>query len=801
MAPRSHRAPSSSKTGISGGPQLTLAHLIVIAENILRIFARPLMLAAVFLAVSWFGFLPTLYPWMHLVALAVFILLFAQALGRARQQWKPVPFSAAKRRVEEASGLLHRPLDVLEDRPIINNEDQLRLWQMHADKARQQVKFLHWPKWKLSFADKDPYAVRYGLLIIVVVSLLFGWGALGGRILASINPALGKLHILSPTLDAWITPPEYTHLPPMMIATPAGMRHDGDTITIPEGSVITAHLAEKDGDTPDLIVNGESVAFSADDEHDFSVEETVHSGDKIAIRRGWQTLGSWRVNVVPDNAPQISLTEPPSATERKTIRLSYTATDDFGVTSVAARVIPRESLPGISNDPILIPLAAPDAKQVTRISFEDLTSHPWAGSPVQIQLIASDAAGHIAQTDPVDFTLPERIFVHPVARALIDERKRLLQTPDDDNARNEVANVMAGVAHQPDNYHGDPVVMMALRSGAVRLVLDRSDNVIEPVVGLLWQSAVRIEDGATGLAEQNLRKAQSDLAEALDRNASEEEIQKLIGQLHQALNQYLSELATHMASRPGPTDDLSQMLGPQTNMLTPKDLDRMLENMRNLSATGSREAARQQLSQLQQLLENMRTERPQFTAEQKEAMRKMLALRELGKQQQQLLDKTFQNAQARNSAANHKLATEQNSLLRQLQGLMHGIGGKPEQSLGHGAQAMGQASNELQQGMGQGAVRNQNDAVTAIQEALQGMAENLRSSMMQLPMPGAGTLGEGQDPFGRSFGARDDGSVKVPDQMEVRRVREILDELQRRSGDMNRPRIEREYIERLLQNF
>jgi hypothetical protein len=62
-------------------------------------------------------------------------------------------------------------------------------------------------------------------------------------------------------------------------------------------------------------------------------------------------------------------------------------------------------------------------------------------------------------------------------------------------------------------------------------------------------------------------------------------------------------------------------------------------------------------------------------------------------------------------------------------------------------------------------------------------------------------MGEGQDPFGRNGFTRDDGGVKVPQQMEMRRVREILNELQRRSGDMNRPKTERDYIDRLLQNF
>ena len=803
MAPRPNRARLNPKTDPLGGPQLTLAKLIIFSEHSLRIFALPLMVAFAFITLAWFGVFASLYPWAHLAALILFTLFFFKALGKAKHFWKAPSVSEAKRRVEEASHLKHRPLDVLEDRPALLGNDQMLLWQAHLEAAKEKTKKLYWPQWKLSFSDKDPYALRYALLIAFVIAAMSGWGVLGGRLIGAINPALGKLQILSPTLDAWITPPEYTHLPPVMIATPAGTRLDRAVIDVPEGSKITAHIAEQGGDVPTISIGEQKADFAVDDHSDYGVEQTISSGDKITIRRGWQQLGSWRIHVIPDQAPKISLIDPPSISERKSVRLSYEASDDYGVSEITAILSLRESLPGISAEPLEIALAKPDAKEVKRVSFEDLTSSPWAGLPVQIQLFATDMAGHKAESSIADFTLPERIFLNPVARALITERKKLLEKPQDDAVRNEAANVMAGIAQQTSSYRGDPIVLMALRSGAVRLILDRSPDVLTPVNSLLWQTAVRIEDGTIGLAEQALRAAQKDLGDALDRNASEQEIQQLIDRLHQALKQYLAELSTRMAARPGPIEDMSQLLGPQTNVLTPKDLDRMLENMRNLSATGAREAARKELSKLQQLLENMRTEHPQFSEAQKEAMRRLVALRELAKKQQLLMDKTFQNTSSNDKSAEHKLSAEQNDLLRQLKDLMGGAKGKEAENLTHGSDAMQAAGGDLDKSQNQGAVRHQNEALQALQAALQSMADDLRSSMLSLPMPGMGAMGEGNDPFGRNIGGlpNDDGSVKVPDQMEVRRVREILDELQRRAGDMNRPKPERDYIERLLQNF
>jgi RNA polymerase-interacting CarD/CdnL/TRCF family regulator len=51
------------------------------------------------------------------------------------------------------------------------------------------------------------------------------------------------------------------------------------------------------------------------------------------------------------------------------------------------------------------------------------------------------------------------------------------------------------------------------------------------------------------------------------------------------------------------------------------------------------------------------------------------------------------------------------------------------------------------------------------------------------------------------MGAIDDESVKIPDEADVQRAREILRELYRRSGDRSRPPIERDYIDRLLRRF
>ena len=173
-------------------------------------------------------------------------------------------------------------------------------------------------------------------------------------------------------------------------------------------------------------------------------------------------------------------------------------------------------------------------------------------------------------------------------------------------------------------------------------------------------------------------------------------------------------------------------------MITSKDLEDMLQNIGNLSASGSRDAARQQLSQLQQMLENMRTEQPQLTEQQKQALRTMIYLRDLTKQQQGLMDKTFQNANSEQKISSQKLADEQKNLHKKLQDILAALKSEAPEDLQRGGQAMNRAGQDLQQGKDQSAVKSQNEAVQALQAALHAMADKMRSGMM---MPSVDNLG------------------------------------------------------------
>lgn len=803
MFVRKNRAVLSSGVEKARIPHLSLSTFIVFLETILQTFARPILIGLFFIGCAWWGVFGILSPWIHLIILAFFVAYFSGFLGRSHSLWRERAGKVslyARRRLEEANHLLHRPLDVIEDHSVNEGALQYALWGSHVERTLRKLQKLKMPFWKLSWDNGASHRVRYIVIVLLVSGMISGWGALGGRVLTAINPALNKWHLAMPALDAWITPPEYTHLAPIMIATPAGLRHDQGVIDVPEGSMISAHLAEKEGQTPELFVNNQAISFSAEDNKDYSVSSPVVDGQTLTIRRGWQTLGTWRINVLADRTPQVAFADKPSVTERKSLRLPIDAQDDYGVTSLSLRVSLRQSVPGLDNSPIEINLGAPDAREVKRISFVDLTSHPWAGLPVELQLVATDFVGHKAVSFGADMVLPEKVFTHPLAAALVEERKKLLQNLEDESVRSEAANIMAGIARQPGNYHNDPLILLALRGGAVRLVLDHESQAVASVADLMWQAAVRIEEGNVGTTEQQLRQVQNDLEDALDSNASEADIQKILSRLHQVLSNYMNELSSHVASDRGASEDMDFLQGLKTNALTPQDMDHMLERMKNLSASGDREAVRQELANMQALLENLRTGPWQLTPSQKEALQNLRRLRAIVEEQRQLADRTFQNIEKGDRHENRNLAKAQHSLMARLKELVTDQSATGRKSLTHGADAMEQAGANLEDDAGRQAVEHQGQALKDIQAAEKSMQQDLQQSLSILEPTGEAVT---KDPLGRDNNGlvRDDGSVQIPDQMQARHVRDILNELQKRAGETNRPKAERDYIDRLLQNF
>jgi uncharacterized protein (TIGR02302 family) len=558
-------------------------------------------------------------------------------------------------------------------------------------------------------------------------------------------------------------------------------------------------------------------------------------------------LGSeqaWTFKVIPDRAPTIALTRDPERQARGALKLDYKVDDDYGVVEGKA-VFALKDTDAAGKHPLYgppeFPLTLPQlrtrsgAAQTTR----DLSDNPWAGAEVTVSLTAKDEAGNVGKSEPRELTLPQRIFVKPLARALIEQRRDLAL---DAGAKPIVLTALDALTLAPEKFTPEAGVYLGLRSIYYDLQGAKTDDQLREVVTRLWDMALQIEDGNVSQAEQALRQAQENLRQALERGASDEEIQKLMQDLRAAMDKFMQALAEEMRKNP---QQLARPLDRNTRTLTQRDLNSMLDRLENLARSGNREAAQQLLNQLQSMLENLQMARPGASPDQgdDEMSQSLDELGDMIRKQQQLRDRTYKQGQDSRrdrqlGGAKPKMGDLQqdqqalkdrmSKLLEQLrkrglgqqqQGQQGQKGQQGQQQgdemgeLGDAGEAMGEAEGQLGEGDADNAVDSQGRALEAMRKGAQGLAQ-------QMQQQGQGQMGQGPngqpgpngrqraksntDPLGRPLRGRgydNDPSVKVPGEIDAQRARRILEELRKRYGESSRPQLELDYIERLLKGF
>ena len=125
--------------------------------------------------------------------------------------------------------------------------------------------------------------------------------------------------------------------------------------------------------------------------------------------------------------------------------------------------------------------------------------------------------------------------------------------------------------------------------------------------------------------------------------------------------------------------------------------------------------------------------------------------------------------------------------------------------------AMGDAGGRLGEGNADGAVDSQGKALEGCARAPRALPRSMQQGDGdgQGDGPGnrAGPAAERRQPerSARPAAARTRirrrSAVKIPGEIDVQRVRRILEELRRRLADPQRPQIELDYIERLLKDY
>jgi uncharacterized protein (TIGR02302 family) len=771
-----------------------------------------------FLILALLNVFPALPAGLHTLALLGFLGALGWSLyWPVRDQTIPGR-AQALRHLETSSGLEHRPITGLDDKVAIKPEPGLAqsLWAAHRKQLFDRIRNLkiRWPD--VNLAIRDPYALRVLVLIVLVAAGLYAGTDAPRRLLAAFDTTRAQTP-WNARGDAWIKPPAYTgeETRTLALGKPEGR---AVSLNVPVNSELIVRIHQgagsaelRTGPYNSAVPDPQAIRFKDVGNGASEARIVLERDISVRLSMSGQAAGFWRIRTVPDAAPEIAFRTPLAVMPSQTLRFHYGLKDEYGVATAAAKVQlqtpPAGAKPDQQEYAFELPLPPKPARLGESTIFKDLTAHRWAGQAVSIVLEAKDGAGQIGRTAPVKIKLPERNFQNPLARSLIEQRKSLVAEP---RSRDDVAKVLDALAVAPEMFTPDLVIYLGLRVAHFRLKYARDGEDLQPAEELLWDLAVRADDGAVADAQAELRRIQEKLAQAISKGASDEEIAQLMQQLRQAMQNYLEAMQAQ-----GMTPQQSQASAGQA--MNGQDLKAMLDKIETLARSGSAEAAQQMLTQLQAIMESLKTARQSGTAQEQSAQSAMNALKQMMKQQSELMDKTFRE-QTQSASGDMRtqqlqraqaLAREQEAMSQALSAMMRQMmesGGNP-QPLQNAQNAMNAAAQSLREGAFGDAQGRQARALEDLRRSGEALMQAMQAMASQKGGMGAGDgmgAGENQDPFGRtgpSFGPQTGGNVKVPSQMDIQRAREILEELQRRAGDRGRPENELEYLERLLRRF
>jgi uncharacterized protein (TIGR02302 family) len=839
---------------------LALTRVGMIAEQVLRRFwplFSVLMLVAAALMLGLHDLMQIELVW-GLAAVSLLAMLVSFVWGIRGFHW-PTRFEALTRLDETLPG---RPIAALLDEQAIGADDDASIvvWRAHLQRMAERANEAKAARPNLRLSSRDPYGLRYSSLVALIVALLFGSILRVGTV-ADLTPGAAALAAGGPSWEGWVEPPRYTGLPTLYLNDISGetlRAPQGSRVTLRfygelGALTLTETVSGRIGELPP----------ATDPVQDFSVNQ--NGDLRIDGTGGQTWIVDMITDVSPQIAVtglveaqaggQMSLPFTASDDYGVVSGTVQIALDLNGINRRHGLLLDPEPRDEISVE-LPMPISG-DRREFTEKLIEDFSEHPWANLPVIFKLEAKDAAGHSTDAEEFAAVLSARRFFDPMANAIIEQRRDLLWTRD--NAP-RVAQILRSVSHRPKDVFRSEIAYLRLRVILRRLeTMTRYD--LKPaqrdeIAQALWDLAVLLEDGDIGDALERLRQAQERLSEAMRNGASDQEIAELMQELRQASDDYMRQLSRQAQENGDVMDD--QNLPPNTMQMTQSDLQKMMDRIQELMEQGRMAEAEQALQELQELMENMRITNAPGQSGQSEGEQAMEGLADTLREQQGLSDQAFrdlqeqfnpgaqagesqgnegqsggqgrgqshegqggrgqgdgeQQGQQQGGTAEGSLADRQQALrdeLNRQQGNLPGAGtpdgDAAREALGRAGDAMEGAEEALRQNDYAGAIDQQSEAMEALRDGMRSLGEAMAQTQQNQQGQGAqeGDMqAQNRDPLGRDRGSQ--GSVGTDENLlqgedVYRRARELLDEIRRRSGEDDRPEIELDYLQRLLDRF
>lgn len=756
---------------------------------------------------------------------------------------RPAP-QDGERRLERDSGLRHRPFAVLQDNPA-GLAGEPGLWVLHRARAEKALAVLRLRAPAPGLPVRDPTALRFLALLLLVAGVFTAGDDALPRLRRAFLPSFGGAAAVPVTLQAWVEPPAYTGMAPIFLP------RDGGAVEVPSGSKLNISLTGGRY-RPHLSGAAASGKFHDLGGQSWQAVGILRQGGLLRVTRWFSQLAQWNIGVLANDPPAVNWAGVPGqAGKSLELALPWHVAQRWGVAALHATMVPagHPDLP-----PIELPIPLPGTpKDATGTMRADLAANPLAGVKMDGTLTARDVSGQTGTSAAAHFVLPAREFHNGLARAIIELRRRLALQ---DERPLEAAADLDALSMSPAGFGGHSGLYLNLVSVAALLRDNASAAGIADAQARLWIVALALDGGLPEPSEAALERAKDALRQALRDRAegrkNDSEVDRQIRKLADALAQRLADIA-QKAVRDGKMPPFD----PHTQHFHMPSLDRLMKEMQEAEKNGDTKTAQQKLAEIENLLNKLQTAKiltPQQAQEAEKQAKK-------GKQQTGAVQDMVQregglmdNAQHRaprpsamapqynpegmepppdpdqleaNEEARGADVKTQRALSRALEavkGAFGASGGKVPAAMNDATKDMEDAAQALTAGQETAARQAEAKAIADLQKGGKSMSQQMAANAQMAIVRGGGQPGEegdemsaepgGQDeggerdPLGRPLHqgtggkAADDGSVKVPDEMEQGlRSRAIQEELRRREADKDRKREELDYIDRLLKPF
>jgi uncharacterized protein (TIGR02302 family) len=807
-------------------------------ENVWAAAAKPLLVLGLVAMALASGGLKELPIYLRLAVLALALVVFGWTLLPIAKLQR-VRHIQALRKLELASDIDHRGISSADDNLASEIMDPRAesLWAEH--KQRQLAKLTTiklvppQSRWRLF----DPYALRVPVILGLVAALALGQGTFKQNFSEALrlSPALPAMPL---NVDAWLKPPAYTGRPPLLLTSSviADKLAGGADIETPEKSVFSLRVSGAEdpkiafltpaGDKPLLDIQIKSEIKNGA----LTAEAMLDRPATIVVTDGTKELARWPIVILSDAPPTVKLTAQPEFDAKGNLTLKWQAQDDYGVRKVTGEVEladEQEGGTGFESNGIFL-FDAPELKFSLRHSNGkdekgssrfDLAKHPWAGFNVNLNMTAIDAADQEGRIAPQIFKMPERVFVKPLPRALIEQRKQLVLFPE---RAGHVASLIDAINLYPKGlFEGNaPSMMMGAISSRLRNASGYGD--IHYAMDEMWDLAVKLEEGSLSDLRAELKSLKEELEKALREGAPQERIAELMNKLRGAMDKYLDAMRDEAEKRTAEGKQSPTQKGDKGKSVSREDLEKMLRDMEDMSKGGNNDMAQRMLDELDKLLQNLEPGDQQQAGEGDGGMDDMMqGLGDMMKKQKRLMDET-QRMQGQGQGEQGKeqgeqgqgdkpgegkgLSQRQQQLQDQLKGL-RGQGGQ-NKSLEDAERAMGEAGDALKQGDKEGALQKQSEALDNMRKGAKDLAEQMRKDAQGRQKKDAkdgDSQGGKDDPLGRPRATRnpDEGPDEdmVPTEQAQKRAREILETLRSKANERDLSDQEKAYIDRLLRGL